>query len=157
LGNTGESLDQDVDSMLSSSGKFSSEVKEAENKLGLQAIERARDAGATGPVTFPINTAWEGVFLNDDKNWFYALNGISWNLNGQVTAYPPTTPGGKWTYKTTTQVNIRDRYNWDGTKSTDIGPLNVNDKDLAKLHRAGLAQEFTATGTSRERTSEGSG
>ncbi|KGN35472.1 hypothetical protein [Knoellia subterranea] len=155
LGNSGEPLDQDVDSMLESSQNLSSAVETAEGDLGLLAIERAQSSGATGPVTFPINTAWSGVYLNDDQNWYYALNGISWNLTGQVTAYPPTTPGGEWTYKMTTTVNIRDRYNWDGTKSTQIGPFTVTDEQLAELHRKGLAQEYTAVGTSEPRETSG--
>lgn len=155
LGNTGEPLDQDVDSMLESSANFRSAVETAESDLGALAIEQAQQSGATGPVTFPINTAWQGVYLNDSDNWFYALNGISWNLTGSVTAYPPSTPGGEWTYKMSTNVNIRDRYNWDGTKSTDIGPFTVTDEQLAELHRKGLAKEYTATGTSGTRETSG--
>mgnify|MGYP003500725233 FL=1 len=55
----------------------------------------------------------------------------------------------------TTAVNIRDRYNWDGTKSTEIGPFTVTDEQLAELHRKGLAQEYTATGTSGTRKRNG--
>lgn len=155
LGNSGDMLDQDVDSMLSSSQKLSSAVGIAESDLAALAIERARSSGATGPVTFPVNTAWDGVFLDDDQNWFYALNGISWNLTGKVTAYPPASPGDPWTYTMSTQVNIRDRYNWDGSKSTQIGPFTVTDEQLAELHRKGLAKEYTAVGTSTTRESSG--
>jgi len=51
---------------------------------------------------------------------------------------------------------VRDQYNWDGPKSTQIGPITVTDAQLAALHRAGLAQEFTAYGQSSTRRTEGS-
>ena len=155
LGNSGDTLDQDVDSMLESSQNLSDAVDLGEANLAALALERAQAAGATEPVTFPINSSWRGVFMSDDDNWYYALNGIQWNLSGQVTVNPPTTPGGEWTYSMTTAVNIRDRYNWDGTKSTEIGPFTVTDEQLAELHRKGLAQEYTATGTSGTRERNG--
>lgn len=49
----------------------------------------------------------------------------------------------------------RDQYNWDGTKSTQIGPLTVTDEQLARLHRAGIAQEYTLTGESAVTTRKG--
>lgn len=51
---------------------------------------------------------------------------------------------------------MRDQYNWDGSKSTQIGPFNVTDEQLAQLHRSGLAQEYTNYGRSSETTVEGS-
>ncbi len=155
LDNSGETLEQDVDDMLDSSDKFSSAVDIQRERLITEAIDRAKAQGAEGPVTFPVNTPWTGVYIDDDQNWFYALGGISFNQNGSVTVTPPATPGGAWTYSWSTKVNIRDRYNWDGGKSTNIGPLNVSDEELAELHRKGLAQEFTAVGTSGEQEHTG--
>lgn len=155
LGNTGEPLTQDVDRMLSEVPAFQTEVDSQRDRVVASAIEQAQAAGATGPMTFPVNTPWRGHYLGDPKNWFYALGGISYNQTGHVTVTPPTTPGGSWTYTWSTQVNIRDRYNWDGSKSTQIGPLNVTDAELADLHRKGLAQEFTAVGSSTQTTTQG--
>lgn len=53
-------------------------------------------------------------------------------------------------------MNLRDQYNWDKGKGVTIGPLEVTDEELAKLHRAGLAQEYTITGLSDVATREGS-
>lgn len=148
LGNTGDPLTQDVNSMLSSSKSFRDATDQQRRRVIASAVEQAEASGATGPMTFPVNTPWRGVFLDDDDNWYYALNGISYNQTGYVTVVPPSSPGGDWTYTWSTQVNIRDRYNWDGTKSTQIGPFTVTDEQLAELHRKGLAREFTAVGAS---------
>lgn len=45
-------------------------------------------------------------------------------------------------------VRVADLYNWDGNKSTQIGPFNVKDSQLQELHRAGLAQEYDMSGES---------
>ncbi|NHA67519.1 ICP22 family protein [Phycicoccus flavus] len=157
LGNSGETYEQDVDSMLESSSALTEAVDAQQLNLAALAVEQARAAGATGPMTFPVNTPWNGVYItkDDSANWFYALGGISYNQTGSVTVTPPASPGEPWTYTTTTQVNIRDRYNWDGGKSTRIGPLTITDEQLARLHRVGLAQEFTAVGTSSTQNSSG--
>lgn len=148
LGNSGDPLEQDVDAMLAASQNFSTEVDQQRDRVIASAIEQAESMGSTGPVTFPVNTPWRGVYISDNDNWFYALGGISYNQTGYVTLTPPVEQGGSWTYVWSTEVNIRDRYNWDGTKSTDIGPINISDEQLAELHRKGLAREYTAVGSS---------
>jgi hypothetical protein len=116
-----------------------------------------------GPITFPVSTSWDGfgyekgASVVDVKNWYYATGGFAYNLTGQVTVYPPETPGGEWRYVQDVTVNVRDRYNWDGSKSTQIGPFTVTDAQLQELHRAGLAQEYNMLGESSNRRSEGSG
>lgn len=158
LGNSGKPLEQDVNKMLGDVPRFASNVQDGQRKIGELAVERAQASGAKGPVTFAVNTSWQGTTFspNDSSNWFYALGSVSWNQTGQVTAYPPAKPGGDWTYKVDTQVNVRDQYNWDGGKATQIGPLTVTDEQLAEMHRGGLAQEFLAYGTSSTRHLEGS-
>lgn len=157
LDNSGDPMTQDVDAMLSDVPGLKQTTSENLQLLVAQAIQKAQSAGATGPVTMPVSTAWTGYYITKDQSadWFYALGGIQWNQTGQVTVYPPKAPGEPWTYATTTQVNIRDRYNWDGTKATQIGPLTITDETLAGLHRKGLAQEFTATGSSSTTTTKG--
>lgn len=157
LANSGETLEQDVDAMLRDVPGFSEGVDVAIDNLGYQAVLNAQQAGATGPVTYPVNTDWNGYYIGpeESKDWFYALGGISYNLTGSITVTPPATAGGQWTYSYTGQTNIRDQYNWDGGKSTTIGPMTVTDEQLAELHRQGLAQEFTAVGSSSSTTKEG--
>ncbi|WMX45057.1 hypothetical protein RGF97_09605 [Streptomyces roseicoloratus] len=45
------------------------------------------------------------------------------------------------------QANVWDRYNWDEGKGVSIGPLEIPDGQMAKLHRVGLAQEFDMSGS----------
>jgi hypothetical protein len=105
-----------------------------------------------------VNTEWKGYYIGKDESadWFYASGGISYSTQGQVTVYPPKTPGGEWSYSTDTTVSYRDRYNWDGTKSTDIGPVNITDKQLGRLNEVGIAQNYNMTGESSTHHSSGS-
>lgn len=157
LGNSGDPLDQDVDQILDDVPGFQTQVDQVKDDLGQDAVARAQAAGATGPVTFPVNTPWNGYYIGkaESENWFYALGGVSFNQTGQVTVYPPSSPGGPWRYEVSTRVNLRDQYNWDGSKSTTIGPLDVTDEELAKLHRQGLAQEYLNQGQSELSTTKG--
>lgn len=157
LANTGEPLEQDVNQILSDVPEFQAKVDEVRTALGEDAVARAQETGATGPQTFPISTAWSGFYITSEmsQNWFYALGGVSYNLTGQVTVYPPTSPGGEWRYEVSTRVNLYDQYNWDGGKSTQIGPITVTDEELARLHRQGLAREYRNQGRSDTTTTEG--
>lgn len=157
LANTGEPLEQDVNRVLHDVPLFQAKVDETKTSLGEDAVNRARASGATGPVTFPISTAWTGYYIHQSEsaNWFYAMGGVSYSLTGQVTVYPPTSPGGSYRYEVTTRVNLADQYNWDGGKSTEIGPITVTDDELARLHRQGLAREYRNEGRSDPSTSKG--
>lgn len=162
LGGSGDALEQDVDAMLGDLPEFQQATDETRQLLINQAIAQAQADGATGPVTFPISSGWTGFgygpdgLVYDSQNYFYALGGWQFSETGYVTVTPPSTPGGEWTYSSETTTHLRDQYNWDGSKSTQIGPFNITDEQLAELHRAGLAQEYTAYGQSSTRRTEGS-
>ncbi len=157
LGNTGEPLEQDINRLLDDVPEFKTKIDQVNTSLGEDAVARAQAMGADGPVTFPVSTDWQGFYVTPEmsQNWFYAMGGVSYNLTGQVTAYPPTSPGGPWRYQASTRVNVFDQYNWDGEKSTNIGPFEVTDEELARLHRQGLAQEYRNQGRSDTTTTEG--
>ncbi len=125
------------------------------SEIAQQAVANAKERGITGPMTYPVSTPWRGYYLGDTDNWYYATNGMQHSTTGSVTVYPPETPGGAWRYETSTQVEYRDQYNWDGSKSVTIKGFEVTDEQLAELHRAGLAREYTMYGTSSTRTSSG--
>lgn len=156
LGGSGDPLAQDVDAMLDDVPDFAGAVAREQERLALAAVAAAQESGATGPVTFPVSSSWQGFRYGARDNWFYALGSWQHSQTGYVTVTPPSTPGGEWTYTTETTTRVQDQYNWDGSKSTDIGPFTVTDEQLAALHRAGLAQEFTAYGQSTTRRTEGS-
>ena len=157
LANTGQPLQQDVNRILHDVPQFQTQVDTTRTRLGEDAVSRAKASGATGPVTFPIDTPWNGYYIDPSQsaNWFYALGGVSYNLTGQVTVYPPSTPGGPWRYEVSTRVNLRDQYNWDSGKSTQIGPITVSDDEMARLHRQGLAREYLNEGQSDISTTKG--
>ena len=75
--------------------------------------------------------------------------------DGQVTVYPPTSPGGSWRYQVDTRVNIDDQYNWDGSKATEIYSYQVNDTELQRLHHVGLGREYRDQGRSTRTTLPG--
>lgn len=162
LAGSGDPLEQDVDAMLGDLPEFQQATDETRQLLINQAIAQAQADGATGPVTFPISSGWTGFgygpggLVYDDQNYFYALGGWQFSETGYVTVTPPSSPGGEWTYTSETTTHLRDQYNWDGGKTTQIGWLTVTDEQLAELHRAGLAQEYTAYGQSSTRRTEGS-
>ena len=157
LGNSGAPLDQDVDQMLRDCPELSQQTTADVGNLAKAAVEDARNSGTTEPVTYPVNTEWKGYYIGKDESadWFYASGGISYSTQGQVTVYPPKTPGGEWSYSTDTTVSYRGRYNWDGTKSTDIGPVNITDKQLGRLNEVGIAQNYNMTGESSTHHSSG--
>ena len=158
LGNSGRPLAQDVDQLLRDVPGLDRKLADERQAVAELAVADAQQRGATGPLTYPVQTRWDGYYIGQDQsaNWFYALGGVATSQTGQVTVFPPEQPGGAWRYEIETRVNLRDQYNWDGGKSTQIGPLTVTDETLAALHRAGLAQEFLAFGASALQTQSGS-
>lgn len=155
LDGSGEPLEVDVDKLIREDISVKDAIQERENTLGRDAVKAAKDSGAKGPMTFPINTNWTGTNANDSDNWKYATNGMSHNASGHVTVYPPDSPGGKWRYEMETEVAYRDRYNWDTGKQIQVNDDMVQDDDMGSLHRAGLAKEYTLHGVSSKRQSSG--
>jgi hypothetical protein len=74
---------------------------------------------------------------------------------GPDDGVPAKTPGGEWSFSTDTTVCYRDRHNWDGTKSTDSGPVNITDQQLGRLNEVGIAQNCNMTGESSTHHSSG--
>ncbi|WP_299300389.1 WXG100 family type VII secretion target [uncultured Brachybacterium sp.] len=167
IDNTGEDKDIDVDDMMSSVPSFGTAVSESQQAIGQEAIDQAQASGATGPVTFPVNTDWTGGKADKSvsEKYFYATGSFDYNLNGTVTAYPPGTPGGEWTYEMSTNVNVRDRYNWDVGKGVTVDVpdwvpgmpdvVSIPDEQMGSLHKAGMAREYNIVGESDSVTSTG--
>jgi hypothetical protein len=159
LNNSGEPLEQNVDRMLEDNARFEAAAAAREQTLIDQAIAQAQESGVDGPVTFPISTSWEGFDYSDgaadDQNWFYAVGAFDMGVSGTITVYPPTDGSDEWSYASETRIHMRDHYNWDPGKTTDIGPFTIHDDDLRRMHVEGIAQEFSMFGASDTRTSEG--
>lgn len=158
LGNSGETLNQPVDTILAKVPAFAQHVEASRDRVIKDAVAQAQAAGATEPVVFPVNTDWQGsnASKSESANWFYASGSFDYNLNGAVWVYPPKTPGGEWTYRMQDTVNFRDRYNWDGGKGVSVLGMDVSDEQLQELHRAGAAQEYNMVGESSSVVTEGS-
>lgn len=154
LGNSGAPLDINVDRMLEDLPEFQEKSDGLVRENLQEAINDSLVSGFSGPVTYPFTTDWDVHYAEkrDDANWFYATGGYSYALAGTVTVYPPDETSSDWRHEVAYQVHVADRYNWDGLKQTQIGPLTVTDAELAELHRAGIAQEFDLVGRSSVRS-----
>jgi hypothetical protein len=144
LDNSGKPLEVDVNSILHDEPRLRTAAGEQVNVAVAQAL---KDYDGSGPADIPFRTGW-GVFTAAGKNWFYGLGSMSESVTGVIHIEPGNPPKTTVTYR----VHVHDRYNWDGDKSTNIGPFNVKDKELQELHRKGLAQEYDVNGRSDEIT-----
>ena len=121
--------------------------------LSVSDTLRARTApqessGATGPITYPFTTRWQGETATETQNWYYAVGSYNRATEGTITVYPPTPDHPNGYYKCDYKVHVADRYNWDGGKSTKILGMEIEDERLQRLHPRGLAQEYDLKGNS---------
>ncbi|WP_031507922.1 hypothetical protein [Streptomyces megasporus] len=143
----GTPLDLDVDRMLTDDSVLRTTMKNAvadeQEKWRLQALKAFEESGGK-PVAIPVETSPQS-YTHGDRNWYLAIGSGMANTTGVVTV----TPGedGEPRVSLDYQVNVWDRYNWDPGKKTPIGPTEVTDADLARLHVTGLAQEFDMRGS----------
>ena len=144
LDNSGEPLQVDVASVLHDEPGLREGVG---NQVGLATRDALTRYDGTGSADIPFRTSWR-VFTAAGKNWFYGLGSMSHSVTGVVHVEPGNPPRTTVTYR----VHVHDRYNWDGNKSTQFGPITVKDEELQALHRKGLAQEYDVDGTSDEIT-----
>ncbi|GAA1016651.1 hypothetical protein STXM2123_759 [Streptomyces sp. F-3] len=152
LGNTGSRMNLPVDRMMADVPEFKRYidvlVQQNQDHWRKQALEEFKKSGGQ-PVAFPIEVKRDRGFYfaeNLDPNWFYAVGGANSNVTGVVTAVPDANGNPK--IGIDYQVNVWDRYNWDEGKGVKVGPLDIPDGQMAKLHRVGLAQEFDMSGSS---------
>ncbi|MGW7230586.1 hypothetical protein [Streptomyces cyaneofuscatus] len=152
LGNSGRPMQLPVDKMMADVPAFKSYVDDTvrlnQEEWRKRAVEEFRKNGGK-PVAFPVEAKQpEGFYFTqkDNENWFYAVGGANSNVTGVVTAVPDADGNPKVSLDY--QANVWDRYNWDEGKGVKVGPLDIPDGQMAKLHRVGLAQEFDMAGSS---------
>ncbi|SFQ64319.1 hypothetical protein SAMN05421810_111121 [Amycolatopsis arida] len=148
LGNSGERLSVDPDEMMRDVPRFEAQV----HKTTAAELRRISDevaiAGDYGkPVAF--SSGWKGEYIAPEgsKDWYYALGGVQYSVTGVATVHPPEVPGGQPRVEVDYKTHVFDRYNWDGGKQTEIGPITITDEKMAEMHRAGVAQEFDVSGS----------
>lgn len=153
LAATGDPLTIDVDRFLHDEPQLRDSVRANHISPNQEAWrQQALDAYAKSggrPVAIPVESNAFGGTLKPGTEWFHAINAHQQNVSGVVSV----TPGadGKPQVSLDYQVNIWDRYNFDKGKSINIGPWNIPDEDMARLHTTGLAQEFDMRGSSSAR------
>lgn len=119
----------------------------------LRALTAPQESsGATGPITYPFNTKWEGETLTESLSWYYAVDSYDHATEGTITVYPPTSDHPNGYYTCDYKVHVADGYNWDGGKSTKILGMEITDERLQRLHQRGLAQEYDLKGNSSVRS-----
>jgi hypothetical protein len=156
LGNSGENITINPDEMMRDAGQFRAEVdKTVANEMRRMAAEAEANGTFGKPSQF--TTDWKGHYITKGENadWFYAMGGIQYSVSGEVTVHPPDQPGGEPRVEMQYKTHVFDRYNWDGGKSTDIGPITITDDQMAELHRAGVAQEYNITGSTEPKQYNG--
>lgn len=149
LSGTGDDLTIDPSSMMRDAPGLRSDVDDTVRAEIGNVSQQAIDSGEFG-TAIPFRSDWKGYYIKpgESQNWFYANGGIQYSTSGTVTVQPPSEPGGQPHVSVDYEVHVWDRYNWDGGKSTQIGPITVTDEQMAALQRAGLAREYDTTGSS---------
>ncbi|MEV7770676.1 hypothetical protein [Kitasatospora sp. NPDC086791] len=156
LSGTGEPLELNVEDMLKDIPDFQESVSTTldGNLNGWQAEALAEYRRTGKPVSLVHQTGWQPMSATPDssKDWFYAVGSFHYNTEAKVEV-KPTSPGAPPEVTVTYRTNVRDRYNWDSGKATDVpGVGQVTDHDIQRLHKTGLAREFDMGGTSKART-----
>lgn len=149
LDNSGDDLTVDPARIARDVPQFGQSVEQQLDAQVNAAIEQAVADGCYGePIAF--DSGWQGFYIDKDMNadWFYAMGGIQHSVTGTVVVQPGDPPTAEVSY----QVHVFDRYNWDGGKTTTIGPVTITDQQMGELHTAGLAQEYDIVGSTGETT-----
>ncbi|MFF0744052.1 hypothetical protein ACFYVL_27015 [Streptomyces sp. NPDC004111] len=152
LGNSGTDMDLPVDKMMLDDAGFEKHVRNLhidknKDEWHAQALAEFRRNGGQ-PVAFPVETRNEDYSFNKEtqRNWFYAVGSTRSNVTGVVTVVPDE--NGRPRVGLDYQANAWDRYNWDEGKGVTIGPMSIPDGQMARLHNAGIAQEYNMAGSS---------
>lgn len=151
LGNSGEDMDLPVDTMMSDDEGFRNHVDDSirmhQDEWREMALAEFRKNGGQ-PVAIPVETGNRDYSFNQNshENWFYAVGSARSNVSGVVTVVPDSNrePRVGLDY----QANTWDRYNWDKDKGVKIGPMDIPDGEMARMHTTGLAREFDMSGSS---------
>ncbi len=153
LNNSGGELHVSPEQMLNDLPGFR---EKAERTFQHQVVgvvnERIANEYAGQPMQFQVSTNWDGYYAGKSQSpdWFYATGGYSYAYGAEVNVTPG--PGGQPHVELNYQMHVFDRYNWDENKKVNIGPWEINDVQLGRLHTVGLAREYEIWGTSTVQT-----
>lgn len=147
LGNSGEDFEMNPDELARDDERFATLVQQQVDQEVRSIATEAAASGAYGrPVQF--QTTWDDHTVDPElEDWFYATGSLDYASSGVVTVHPPETQGGEPRVTVDYQNHVFDRYNWDGSKATEIMGFTVTDQQMGELHTAGLAQEYNLVGS----------
>jgi hypothetical protein len=156
LDNSGTDLKVSPDEMMRDATGFRADANTT-TADEMRRITAEAAANGTYGKQIPFDTGWKGYYIGpeESKDWFYAMGGIRYAETGVATVYPPDHAGGEPRIEMRYQIHVFDRYNWDGGKSTHIGPFTVTDEQMSAMQRAGVAQEFNMSGSTETRQYKG--
>ena len=139
---SGTEWDPHVDNMLKQIPALDSKIRAYVND---QVSKLGKEPAKSFESGWQLWKAW-----NDATNepysydWYYALGEFSYAIAGAVES-----TNGKLTAEW--QVHVFDRYNWDNSgKSNSFagGLIKLSHEDIGRLHKCGLAREYTVRGSS---------
>ncbi|MFW5417817.1 hypothetical protein J0910_14495 [Nocardiopsis sp. CNT-189] len=167
LDGSGDDFEVDADEIMEDVPEFREAVEKHREDIAREAVNRAKESGAKGTLTFPVSSEWnafgygpDGKYVYDDPDWINTLGSWNHSETGEVTVFPPDEPGGEWTYEMSTMTHVKKYYDWDRDKTgpaVGAGPIDspFSERDLSEMHRTGLAQEFWAVGNTSPTHTEG--
>lgn len=147
LGNSGEDKNLEPDQALEWSSAFRAQVAEERSAMIRFAQSLAAlYAGGEKPFKFAVGSGWVGAQIRqplsgDAPDGFLTLGKFYFALTGTASVHRASGKYSKPTVRISTQLHIFDRYNWGGSN-----PVN---QDLSRLHRQGIAQDYTIRGSSQ--------
>lgn len=152
LGNSGDDLEVSPDQMMRDVDRFRAEVDKT-TATEMRRIAAEVEANGTYGAPVQFSTPWKGEYVGpeESKDWYYAMGGVQYSVTGVATVHPPEQRGGEPRIEMDYKTHVFDRYNWDGGKQTEIGPVTITDESMAEMHRAGVAQEFDMSGSTDAR------
>ncbi|MBF9316372.1 hypothetical protein [Mycobacteroides chelonae] len=151
LNNTGSDLDVDPDQMMADEPRFKRHIDAIVTNC-VQII--AADAPSTGLTTTFQSEGWFD-YTFENRDWYLAMGSVEAAASGVLTIHPRDTGSTQTRITLDCQGHVFDRYNWDGSKETEIAGFTWSDKQLGALHTAGLAREFNMSGSSKTKHYEG--
>ncbi|MFE7798710.1 hypothetical protein [Nocardia sp. NPDC057440] len=153
LSNSGDDLKIDPDQIMNDDPKLKQHV----DSFVTKTVQKIASDAANYNKSVSFQSDWYDYSFPEygERDWFLAIGSVEASTSGVVTTTPPDTDGAQPRVTIDYQVHLFDRYNWDGTKETEIAGIKFTDARLGALHTAGLAKEFNMYGSSTTKHYEG--
>ncbi|WP_147403943.1 hypothetical protein [Nocardia panacis] len=155
LDNTGTDLILDPDQMMNDDARLKMFAEDTVTQW-VQKISRSAIAANNYENSIPFQSGWVGWTFDSSsqRDWYLAVGSMNIAVSGAVAVHHRDN-GAQSTVTVDYRIHFHDRYNWDGTKSTEIAGITVTDRRMGGLHTAGLAREFDQYGSSIAKHYEG--